>query len=126
MLQDLTDQVVWITGAGTGIGESAAIKLAEANCKVVLSGRRESVLKDVASKINGDVMLAPLDVSDNSAVVSVAEDILNKHGRIDIGVFSAGINVRDRNWHNVSIEDWDSVLNIDLNGAFYCCQAYPV
>ena len=123
MLQDLTDQVVWITGAGTGIGESAAIKLSEANCKVVLSGRRESVLKDVASKINGDVMLAPLDVSDNSAVVSVAEDILNKHGRIDIGVFSAGINVRDRNWHNVSIEDWDSVLNIDLNGAFYCCQA---
>ena len=123
MLQDLTGQVVWITGAGTGIGESAATKLAEANCKIILSGRRESVLEDVAAQIDAEVMIAPLDVSDNSSVVSVANDILNEHGRIDIGVFSAGINIRVRNWHNVSIEDWDSVLNIDLNGAFYCCQA---
>ena len=52
MLQDLNGQVVWITGAGTGIGEGAAIKLAEAGCKVALSGRRKSVLEDVASKIN--------------------------------------------------------------------------
>ena len=49
MKQDLTGQVAWITGAGTGIGESAAIKLSEAGCKVVLSGRRKEKLEDVVS-----------------------------------------------------------------------------
>jgi len=123
MLEDIQGKVAWITGAGTGIGESGAIKLAEAGCKVVLSGRRQDVLENVASKISGDVSIQPLDVSDNDAVLSVADSILNKYGQIDIGVFSAGINVRERNWPVVSIEDWDKVINIDLNGAFYCCQA---
>jgi len=124
MLQDLNGQVVWITGAGTGIGEGAAIKLAEAGCKVALSGRRKSVLEDVASKINStNVSIHPLDVSNNDDVENVANEIIAKYGRIDIGVFSAGINIKNRNWPNVSIEDWDSVINIDLNGAFYCCQA---
>ncbi|HJO60777.1 MAG TPA: SDR family NAD(P)-dependent oxidoreductase, partial [SAR202 cluster bacterium] len=65
MLEDIQGKVAWITGAGTGIGESGAIKLAEAGCKVVLSGRRHDVLKNVASKISGDVSIQPLDVSDN-------------------------------------------------------------
>ena len=123
MLEDIQGKVAWVTGAGTGIGESGAIKLAEAGCKVVLSGRRQDVLENVASKISGEVSIQPLDVSDNDAVVSVAEAILNEHGQIDIGVFSAGINVRERNWPVVSIDDWNKVINIDLNGAFYCCQA---
>ena len=123
MLQNLDGQVAWITGAGTGIGESAAIKLAEAGCKVVLSGRRRDVLENVAKAIGSGVSIKPLDVSNKDDVKGVTDMILEEHGRIDIGVFSAGINVRDRNWHNVAAEDWDRVINIDLNGAFYCCQA---
>ena len=123
MLEDLDGKIAWITGAGTGIGESGAIKLAEAGCKVVLSGRRTEVLEIVANKIQGDVDVAPLDVSDNDAVVAVANKIVEQHGRIDIGVFSAGINVRNRHWKDVSIDDWNRIINIDLNGAFYCCQA---
>ena len=123
MLEDLDGKIAWITGAGTGIGESGAIKLAEAGCKVVLSGRRTEVLEIVANKIQGDVDVAPLDVSDNDAVVAVANKIIEQHGRIDIGVFSAGINVRNRHWKDVSIDDWNRIINIDLNGAFYCCQA---
>ena len=97
MLQDLNGQVVWITGAGTGIGEGAAIKLAEAGCKVALSGRRKSVLEDVASKINSsNVSIHPLDVSNNDDVENVANEIIAKYGRIDIGVFSAGINIKNR------------------------------
>ena len=123
MLRDLTGEVAWITGAGTGIGESGAIKLAEAGCKVILSGRRTAPLENVAAKIPGDVTIEPLDVSDHDDVMAVAERIVGKYGRIDIGVFSAGINIKDRNWPVVSIDDWNSVINIDLNGAFYCCQA---
>ena len=123
MLRDLTGEVAWITGAGTGIGESGAIKLAEAACKVILSGRRTAPLENVAAQIPGDVTIEPLDVSDHDDVMAVAERIIGKYGRIDIGVFSAGINIKDRNWPVVSIDDWNSVINIDLNGAFYCCQA---
>ena len=123
MLRDLTGEVAWITGAGTGIGESGAIKLAAAGCKVILSGRRTAPLENVAAQIPGDVTIEPLDVSDHDDVMAVAERIIEKYGRIDIGVFSAGINIKDRNWPVVSIDDWNSVINIDLNGAFYCCQA---
>ncbi|MCH2521615.1 MAG: SDR family oxidoreductase [Dehalococcoidia bacterium] len=123
MLRDLTGEVAWITGAGTGIGESGAIKLAEAGCKVILSGRRTAPLENVAAQIPGDVTIEPLDVSDHDDVMAVAERTVGKYGRIDIGVFSAGINIKDRNWPVVSIDDWNSVINIDLNGAFYCCQA---
>ena len=123
MLRDLTGEVAWITGAGTGIGESGAIKLAEAGCKVILSGRRTAPLENVAAQIPGDVTIEPLDVSDHDDVMAVAERIIGKYGRIDIGEFSAGINIKDRNRPVVSIDDWNSVINIDLNGAFYCCQA---
>jgi len=56
-------------------------------------------------------------------VLDVAQRILAQHGRIDVMVASAGINVKQRNWHNLSEEDWDSVIRINLDGAFYCCKA---
>ncbi|MDA0364764.1 MAG: SDR family oxidoreductase [Chloroflexi bacterium] len=125
-MQDLTGQLAWITGAGTGIGESGAIKLAEAGCKVVLSGRRVEPLESVRATIEragGEAIVEPLDVSDNAAVLAVVDRITERFGRIDIGVFSAGINVKDRNWPVVTAELWDRVIGIDLDGAFYCCSA---
>ena len=62
-------------------------------------------------------------MSNKEAVFEVAERIVQNHGKIDILVASAGINMKERNWHNVSLEDWDSVIRIDLDGAFYCCKA---
>lgn len=125
-MRDLTGQVVWITGAGTGIGESAAKKLAAAGCVVVVSGRRPEPLDALVAAIGeagGTASAEVLDVSDRSAVAAVAERIIERYGRIDIGVFSAGINVPDRNWPVVSTDAWDAVINIDLSGAFYCCHA---
>ncbi len=125
-MQNLTGQVAWITGAGTGIGESAALKLAEVGCHVVLSGRRREPLDSLVERIaagGGSASAAPLDVADKHAVTTVVQQILDSHGKIDIGVFSAGINVTDRNWPVVTTDAWDDVINIDLNGAFYCCHA---
>ncbi len=126
MLQDLAGQVAWVTGAGTGIGEAGAIKLAEAGCKVVLSGRRAEPLERVAGQIEaagGEVAVEPLDVSSQADVAAVVVRAVDRFGRIDIGVFSAGINVKDRNWPVVSPQSWDQVIGIDLDGAFYCCHA---
>jgi len=127
MLRDLSGKIAWVTGAGTGIGEAAAVALAEAGMHVVLSGRRLEKLDAVAARCNhhgqGRASIEKLDVSDKDEVVSVAQRILAQHGRIDVMVASAGINVKQRNWHNLSVEDWDSVIRIDLDGAFYCCKA---
>lgn len=123
MLRDLTGKVAWITGAGTGIGEGAAIALAAAGMQVVLSGRRADKLESVAAACAGNPAIEILDVADKDAVVAVAQRIVAQFGSIDVLVASAGINVKDRNWHNVSYEDWDSVIRIDLDGAFYCCKA---
>lgn len=127
MLRDLSGKIAWITGAGTGIGEAAAVALAEAGMRVVLSGRRAEKLAEVAAHCNehghGRASIEILDVADKDEVASVAQRILAEHGRIDVMVASAGINVKQRNWHNLSVEDWDSVIRIDLDGAFYCCKA---
>ncbi len=125
-MQDLTGQVAWITGAGTGIGEAGALALAEAGCSVVLSGRRREPLEDLAERIRAGgagATVEPLDVADQPAVEATVHRILASSGRIDIGVFSAGINITDRNWPVVTTSAWDDVINIDLNGAFYCCHA---
>ena len=123
MLRDLTGKVAWITGAGTGIGAGGAVALAEAGMQLILSGRRRDKLEEVAAQCVGDPHIEVLDVADKDAVTDVAARILDTYGRIDVMVASAGINVRERNWHNVSFEDWDSVIRIDLDGAFYCCKA---
>ena len=122
-MRDISDKVAWITGAGTGIGEGGAVALAEAGVKVVLSGRRQDKLEEVAGRCGPNAYIEVLDVSDKEAVFEVADRIVKDHGKIDILVASAGINMKKRNWHNVSLEDWDSVIRIDLDGAFYCCKA---
>ena len=125
-MRDLTGNVAWITGAGSGIGESAALKLAEAGATVVLSGRRRDALDGVATQVTaagGTVSVEPLAVADKRAVLDVVGRIQARYGRIDIGVFSAGVNVTDRNWSNVTTDGWDQVVGIDLDGVFYCCHA---
>jgi NADP-dependent 3-hydroxy acid dehydrogenase YdfG len=125
-MQDLTGQVAWITGAGSGIGEAAAEKLAAAGCTVVVSGRRPEPLNALVERLEaagGNASAEPLDVADQPAVAAVVDRVVERYGSIDIGVFSAGINITDRNWPVVTVDGWNEVINIDLNGAFYCCHA---
>ena len=122
-MRKLNGKVAWITGAGTGIGEGAAVALAAAGMQVVLSGRRREPLEVVAERLGEAATVLPLDVSDKDAVAAVAGEVVEQHGRLDVLVNSAGINVKERNWHNVSLEDWDRVIRIDLDGAFYCVKA---
>jgi len=125
-MRDLSGKTAWITGAGTGIGAGAARALAAAGMGVVLSGRRQEQLSQVASAIaadGGKARTAVLDVADAEAVEAVAAGIAREEGRIDVLVNSAGINVARRNWKHLARADWDQVIRIDLDGAFYCCHA---
>ena len=122
-MRSLEGKSAWITGAGTGIGEAAAIALAEAGMDVVLSGRREEPLRRVAGAIGDRATVEVLDVSDNEAVTVVSDRIHSRLGPVDVLVNSAGINVKSRNWHTVTVDDWDRIIRIDLDGAFYCSKA---
>lgn len=122
----LDGQVAWVTGAGTGIGWGAAVELARAGATVVVSGRRIEPLETVAQDIRnegGTVAIKQLDVANRLAVYDVVGAIEQEYGRLDIVVNSAGINVQRRNWVNLDDDDWDRVVRINLDGAFYCCKA---
>ncbi|MBW2622981.1 MAG: SDR family oxidoreductase [Deltaproteobacteria bacterium] len=125
-MEDLTGKVAWITGGGTGIGQAGAFALAGAGVKVILSGRRPEPLVETVRRIQdqgGQASAEPLDVTDAEAVQALAGRIQRQDRRIDFLVNSAGINIPDRSWERVSPEKWDEVIDIDLNGAFYCIHA---
>jgi NADP-dependent 3-hydroxy acid dehydrogenase YdfG len=125
-MRDLNGKVAWVTGAGTGIGEAAAVSLAGAGMRVVLSGRRKAELDRVAARIaqaGGSARVAALDVADAAAVQAVVDGIVAAEGRIDVAVNSAGLNVQKRHWKHLSLADWNQVVRIDLDGVFHCCHA---
>ncbi|MFC3226356.1 SDR family oxidoreductase [Marinibaculum pumilum] len=125
-MREIAGKVAWITGAGSGIGEAAALALAGAGMHVVLSGRRMEALGAVAQKIEaagGTAMIEVLDVADRDAVYRVAERIAERFDRLDMLVNNAGINIPQRNWGDVTLDGWEEIVNINLNGAFYCIAA---
>lgn len=125
-MRDLRDTVSWVTGAGSGIGQAGAVALAQAGSRVVISGRRAEALEETAAaieKVGGSPVIEPLDVSDEASVNAVAGRIMERWQRCDILVNSAGINVQQRHWGQVSNADFERVMAINLNGAFFCTQA---
>jgi NADP-dependent 3-hydroxy acid dehydrogenase YdfG len=125
-MSKLKGKVAWITGAGTGIGLAAAQALAESGATVVMSGRRKEVLAPEAEKIRGKggrAEVEVLDVSDAKAVKKVADAILSRHGQVDILVNSAGLNTPTRYWKNQTLESWNEVIRINLDGSFYTIHA---
>ena len=122
----LSGKVAWVTGAGTGIGLGGAKAMAASGATVVMSGRRGEVLEREAAgirKSGGKAEVEVLDVSDAAAVQKVTDAILGRHGKIDILVNSAGLNNPTRFWRDQTVESWDQVIRINLDGTFYCTKA---
>ncbi len=122
----LAGKIAWVTGAGSGIGQAAALALAESGALVVLSGRRADRLGETQAIVerhggNADVVL--LDATIQHQVSQAHQSIVARHGRIDILVNSAGINVPRRRFKDLSVDDWDRVVDINLKGAMYTMLA---
>jgi len=119
-------RVAWVTGGGSGIGQAGAEALAADGWVVVVSGRRKDALETVVAGIKaggGAAEVLQLDVSDVDAVNKAALGIVDRHGRIDLLVNSAGINVPKRSWADMETEGWDKLVQINLNGVLYCMRA---
>jgi 3-oxoacyl-[acyl-carrier protein] reductase len=122
----LENQNAIVTGAGRGIGHAIAVRLASEGARVACVSRSEENAKRTADELNAarpDLAKAyAVDVADHAAVQKVAAQILQDFGKIDILVNNAGVT-RDALAMRMSIEDWDTVINTNLRGAFNFTQA---
>jgi len=118
----LTDKIAWVTGAGTGIGEAAALALAEEGATVILTGRRAAPLETVARRISqsGQAHVQPADLTDAAQVETVGNYIRATFNRLDILVNNAGVNIVERHWDKLTPESIDTLLKGNLSGALYC------
>lgn len=125
-MSSLTGKIAWITGAGTGIGEAAALGLAKAGCSTIITGRRREPLERVAGLISaagGKVAIECGDLTKWASVSGMAERILAAHGRIDIVVNNAGINIPNRKWADLTSDGIDTLIGGNLTSAAYVTRA---
>lgn len=121
-------QIAVITGSGSGIGQAAAWALAKAGADVVITElpmhleRAEATAAEIAGDTGRRALVQPLDVTDLDSISAMVAHTVERFGRLDILVNSAGVN-RARPSLEVTEDDWDFVLDINLKGLFFCCQA---
>ena len=121
----LKDKVAVITGGGRGIGEKIALTFAENGAMVIIADIDLSNAENVVAKIidfGGKAYSFKLDVRNVEEIFDRVRNIIEKHGRIDILVNNAGI-AQDKPIEEISENDWDAMLDVDLKGVFFCSQA---
>jgi len=126
MTSVLQDQVAVITGAGRGIGRAIALRFAKAGADVACVSRTAENSEKVAGEVRSlgrKAWAHAVDVTDAKAVEAAAEKILAESGRIDILINNAGVT-RDGLLMRMSEEDWDTVLDTNLKGAFTFTKAF--
>jgi 3-oxoacyl-[acyl-carrier protein] reductase len=122
---DLNNRHAVITGGAQGIGFSIATRLLASGASVSLWDRDEALLKLALEQLrgHGTVSAESVDVSNPENVVAATESTINKHGKIDILVASAGIAGPNYKSWEYPIDAWKQVVDINLTGVFLCCRA---
>lgn len=118
MLSMAATNVVWVSGAGSGMGRASAVELARAGRRIALSGRRMQALEETAALVReagGDALVLPLDVGRDDASAAV-DRILQEWGRIDALVLAAGLNAPNRMWANQDIDEFERIIQTNTVG----------
>ena len=116
-----------ITGAGSGVGRAIALKLAEQGWRVAILGRRMETLKEtirLAGAHASRITARACDIGDAKAVAEVGGQVLDELGEVEVLVNSAGTNAPRRSLEVLSLEDYRAMMDANLNGAYYCVQAF--
>ncbi|HNW59030.1 MAG TPA: SDR family oxidoreductase [bacterium] len=122
---ELKDKIVWITGAGRGIGRSVALSLAAHGAHIILSARTISDIEAVAQEITnqgGQAVAMPCDVRHADQVRRVVVAVERTHGPLEVLINNAGVAVFNK-IVDTSESDWDTMMETNVKGAFLCAQA---
>ena len=114
-----------VTGAGTGVGKSASLALADEGWTIVLAGRRKDPIEAVANEIKsrgGNALAIVTDTSDTKSVKGLFEETKRAFGRLDLLFNNAGTNAPGVSLEDLSFEQWTNVVNVNLTGVFLCTQ----
>ena len=116
-----------VTGAGSGVGQATALRLAEAGWRVALVGRRREPLNDtvrLAGERAAQLVPVPCDIRDAAAVARMAERVASGLGEVELLVNAAGTNAPRRALEVLSLLDYQDMMDTNLNGAYFCVQAF--
>ncbi|MEW9612940.1 SDR family oxidoreductase [Shinella sp. S4-D37] len=123
----LTGKVAVVTGAARGIGLATVEALAEAGATVVLTDMNPGLLSSATAEMKAkgySVDSELLDVTDVASVQKVHDAILARHGRVDVLVNNAGIAISNHPAETMADDVWNKVIDVNLNGVFWCCRAF--
>ena len=118
-------KTAFITGAASGIGRAAAVAFAAEGARVVVADRSEAELQETAEQVKaagGEVLAITCDVSIPEQVQAAVAQALQAFGRIDCAFNNAGVENKAALLHEIELEEWDRILNINLRGAFICMK----
>lgn len=122
----LAGKVALVAGASSGMGRATALLFAAEGANVALLARREGELRTVAGQIEElgrKASVLPLDLTDRAAVEAAVGEATSRLGALDVVVYAAGTNLKQRALKVLSPEGWEEVLGANLNGAFYLTRA---
>ena len=116
-------KVAIVTGAGSGIGRAVARILLEEGYSVALAGRRREPLQASAESFSDAALVVPTDVTDSKSVAALFDAAREKFGRVDLLFNNAGTGAPPVPIDELTVEQWRAVVEVNLNGMFYCAQA---
>lgn len=121
----IQEKIALITGAGSGIGRAIALQLFKDGYSIVLAGRRREALEEtalLAGVEEGRVLVFPSDIANSRDVAALFKASSERFGRLDLLFNNAGIFTPAASIEDISIEHWQSAIDVNLTGAFLCTQ----
>ena len=123
-MADATNKIAIVTGAGTGVGRAASLALMNAGFTVVLAGRRMEMLEET-KKLGDNVgksLCVSADMTDPGSIAALFAKVMETYGRLDVLFNNAGMGAPPVNFEDLSLEQWQAVVNTNLTGPFLCTQ----
>jgi NAD(P)-dependent dehydrogenase (short-subunit alcohol dehydrogenase family) len=120
----MATRVALVTGAGSGIGRAVAGAFLRAGYTVALAGRRADALEQTSAQVTGGghALIIPTDVTDPSAVRGLFDRVVSEAGRLDVLFNNAGGGAPPVPLEELTLAQWQTVVDVNLNGTFYCIQ----